>query len=100
MRSPQGSRSTRYRYFVLRSAGDDPEVARLNGHGVASAWQPRTQEWITDPLLAIEILHYDEWRPARAEELPAGVLPPDEVRRRSGWRRPRGSKGRHSDPAS
>ncbi|MCW2769923.1 MAG: hypothetical protein JWR27_1356 [Aeromicrobium sp.] len=99
MRSAQGSRSTQYRYFVL--PGDELEVARVNGHGAASFWAPVTHDWISDPLLAVEIVHYDEWRPTAPEDLPAGVERPAPRERTSRRRRRRRSrKGRHSDPAT
>jgi hypothetical protein len=96
MRSTRGSRSTHYRYFVL--PGDDPEVARINGHGVASFWEPATRDWISDPLLGVEIVHYGDWHLTAPEDLPDGVerpAPPPAKKRRRLSR-----KGRHTDPAA
>ncbi|NRQ50947.1 hypothetical protein [Aeromicrobium stalagmiti] len=88
-------------YFVLDTPGQPGELARVSLRGVAAFYEPVTDSWINDPLLAPEILAADVWRPARVDELPPGIVVDDPAapeakpsrRRRT---RKRGRPGTHA----
>lgn len=61
------------RYFVLRSAGHEPEIAKISSRGSSSYFDPESESWINDPLLGSEIKLTDEWAPAAANDLPEAV---------------------------
>ena len=83
------------RYFILRTPGHPDEVARWQSRGAASYFEPQSQRWITDPLLAVEIFAGDDWRPIEVADLPPGLPDVDPVDRGSpGSRSAR--RGRHS----
>ena len=84
------------RYFILSTPGRPDEVARWQRRGAASYYEPDSQKWVTDPLLVVEILAGDDWRPVEVADLPPGL--PDvqpavregpRVKNRSGGRRRR-----------
>ena len=83
-------------YFILTTPGQPDEVARWQRRNAASYYEPASQKWIADPLLAVEILAGDDWRPVDVADLPPGlpdVVPTTHVRsrvkERSGGRRRR-----------
>lgn len=67
------------RYFVLRTAGHEPEIARISSRGSSSYFDPDTQSWINDPLLGSEIKLTEDWTPAAANDLPDAVRTSDAV---------------------
>ena len=84
------------RYFILSTPGRPDEVARQHRRSVASYYEPESQKWIMDPLLAVEILAGDDWRPVDIADLPPGL--PDVVVETPKAPRSRSMRrGRHSD---
>jgi hypothetical protein len=82
-------------YYILSSPGRPDEVARWRDRSAASYYEPESQKWIADPLLAVEILAGDDWRPVEVADLPPGipdVEPAGRHRSRAGSR----SSGRRS----
>ena len=83
------------RYFILTTPGQPDEVARWQRRSSASYFEPESQKWIPDPLLAVEIFAGDDWRPIDVADLPPGLpdVEPDTqqstARERSGGRRRR-----------
>jgi len=83
------------RYFILTTPGQPDEVARWQRRSSASYFEPESQKWIPDPLLAVEIFAGDDWRPIDVADLPPGLpdvepaRPPSRARERSGSRRRR-----------
>ena len=83
------------RYYVLSTPGRPDEVARMRRRSAASYYDPASQKWIPDPLLAVEILTSDEWRQVEFADLPAGLsevepsAPRSRVKERAGGRRRR-----------
>jgi hypothetical protein len=83
-------------YFILTTPGQPDEVARCPRRSAASYYEPESQKWIPDPLLAVEILAGDDWRPVDVSELPPGLpdvepvsRPLSRIKERSGGRRRR-----------
>jgi hypothetical protein len=79
------------RYFILSTPGRPDEVARQQRRSVASYYEPQSQKWIMDPLLAVEILTGDDWRPVEVADLPPGLPDVEPVARRQD--RPRSRSG-------
>lgn len=84
------------RYYILSTPGQPAEVARMERRSAAAYYEPESQKWITDPLLAIEILAGGDWRPVDVADLPPGLTdvepaaPRSRVKARAGgWRRRR-----------
>jgi hypothetical protein len=83
------------RYFILTTPGQPDEVARWQRRSSASYYEPESQKWISDPLLAVEIFAGDDWRPVEVADLPPGLAdvepdgPRPRVKERSGRRRRR-----------
>ncbi|MET0446794.1 MAG: hypothetical protein ABW004_00245 [Aeromicrobium sp.] len=99
MSTSRGSRRRTTRYFVRRTDGQRPEVARVTARGSSAVYEPATQSWLNDPLLAAAIRMTDDWTPARPEDLPDGLqvsIPAAEDARPRGRRR--GRAGRHVAP--
>jgi hypothetical protein len=81
------------RYYVLSTPSGD-ELARLYG-GAAAYFETTSGRWITDPLLATEVLFGGAGRELEPHELPPGITestPQPPPARKSRWFR----RGRHS----
>lgn len=91
MTPSKGPRHRITRYFVLRARDGSTEVARIDPRGAPSIYEPETESWVNDPLLAAEIRMSDGWEKTEADQLPAGVdvTPPDEPTQQSPRRRRR-----------
>lgn len=73
MSTSRGSRRRVTRYFIRRTGGSRPQIARLTARGSSALYEPATHSWLNDPLLAAAIRMTDDWTPARPEDLPDGL---------------------------
>jgi hypothetical protein len=90
-----GRRSRRRtRYFVLRTDGREPEIARISRHGSPSLFDAAAGTWVHDPLLGAAIRQSEDWESVDEADLPAGIVG-SEAAGTSRTRRGRTPKGRH-----
>lgn len=58
------------KYFILHSPGQAAEIARWTRGNSAACYDFPTGEWVSDPLLAAEIILDDDWQPIDRADLP------------------------------
>ena len=68
-------------YYILSTPGQADELARWRRRSVAAYYDPTSQRWVPDPLLAVEILAGEDWKPIDVSDLPPGLPDVDTDRR-------------------